>query len=160
MQGTVGTGGCLFSFPFTLAHGLQRTYHFCISQTWINLAIFLGNSWSHTKMSHQHLNSMPKRFCYFYKQAPQLLIDLLHADLMKISQHLLSSDSERAGAKHSAVLKISGVASVWKQGKFIFPVLREDLVIVLLCCRQGRTRVLALLSSVGAALLESGGDTL
>lgn len=91
-------------------------------------------------MSHQHLNSMPKRFCYFYQQAPQLLIDLLHADLMKISQHLLSNDGERAGAKHSAVLRISGVASVWKQGKFIFPVPREDLVIVFLCCRQGRNK--------------------
>ena len=58
-----------------------------------------------------------------------------------------------------AILKISGVASAWERGKFIFPILREDLVIVFAAGRA-EARVLALLSSVGAALLQSGGDTL
>lgn len=85
-------------------------------------------------MSHQHVSSVPKWFWYFYKQAPQL-IDLLHADLMKISQHLLSNDSRRKAFGHVRNLRVC--LSVWEHDKYTFPVLREDLVP---CWRQDRSK--------------------
>lgn len=47
---------------------------------------------------------------------------------------------QQEGAKHLAILEISGVASAWEQGKIVFLVLKEDLVIVLVCCRWGRSK--------------------